>query len=628
MLVWNLWQLRRHTLELARNAAVTSYEKDLLYRQWVSRQGGVYAPVSALLPPNPHLSNVSERDIQTPSGRALTLVNPAYMTRQVHALGLELYKHRGHITSLNPLRPENAPDDWERMALQSFERGVPDRSEIATIEGHRYLRYMRPMRTDVSCLKCHEAQGYKEGDIRGGISVSVPMKEFEVWAREHRRQDLWMQGGVWLCGMAAIGSVGALLKRQQVERDRARTAAEESALRYRTLLDERKCIEDTLRRERDRAQAYLDTVQVIIAALDRSGGITLVNRAGCRLLEREEHELLGGVWFDLCLPKSTDCDRAHTLFSQSIETGENLLKYIELPIVTKSGAVRQIAWHSNLLRDGDGAVSGILCAGEDITERRQLENRLREAQKMEAIGRLAGGVAHDFNNILSATMLNIDLLRQQPHLTEDMRDMLGDLQTETQRAAEIVRQLLMFSQRSVFEYRALDMNLLVGRLVSMLEKLLGERVRIEFKKRAVAAFVEADEGMIGQTLLDICLYARDAMPQGGAIALSTEVMCFEGIPTNAPANRRPGTFVSVTIADSGPGMDEITLNRIFEPFFTTRELGRGAGLGLAAAYGIVVQHGGWVEVESRPGNGTLFRVLLPILVPKTDSIKGGLTSET
>jgi PAS domain S-box-containing protein len=190
--------------------------------------GGVYVPVTDKTRPNPYLGHLPERDITTPSGRALTLMNPAYMMRQVHELDKELYERRGHITSLKPIRPENAPDDWERHALEAFERGVPKVSSVVPLEGQPHLRLMRPLKTEASCLQCHAAQGYKEGDIRGGISVAVPMKDYEAVVQPHQREELFAHGGLWAVGLVAFGVGARQIHRRRRERDQAQAIVRES----------------------------------------------------------------------------------------------------------------------------------------------------------------------------------------------------------------------------------------------------------------------------------------------------------------------------------------------------------------------------------------------------------------
>ena len=176
----NCWSAYTTKLSIVKNSVEDSFNKDTVYRYWVTSHGGVYVPVTAETPPSPYLAHVPERDIVTPSGRKLTLVNPAYMTRQVQVLAQQKYGHRGHITSLMPIRSQNAPDDWERRALESFEKGVPEFAGRSEISGQTYFRFMRPFITEKGCLKCHARQGYKLGDIRGGISLSIP------WQPIHR----------------------------------------------------------------------------------------------------------------------------------------------------------------------------------------------------------------------------------------------------------------------------------------------------------------------------------------------------------------------------------------------------------------------------------------------------------
>ena len=177
-LVRDFWQQKNNAYQAAKLTVMTTLKKDMVYRRWASSNGGVYVPVTEETLPNPYLSHIKERDITTLSGKELTLVNPAYMIRQVHELGNEQYGVRGHITSLKPLRAENAPDKWEREALQAFDSGKQEVIGIVETEGQPYMRLMRPLITEKSCLRCHAKQGYEAGDIRGGISVSAPLKSY------------------------------------------------------------------------------------------------------------------------------------------------------------------------------------------------------------------------------------------------------------------------------------------------------------------------------------------------------------------------------------------------------------------------------------------------------------------
>lgn len=182
-MTWMLIQTRKYTLEAARIQARVAYDKDVIYRRWNAEKGGVYVPVTEDTPPNPHLSDFPERDIETASGVKLTLMNHAYMTRQVHEMEEKALGIRGHLTSLKPIRPENAPDSWETEALHAFENGETEVSEMTELNNMKYMRLMKPLITEESCLKCHASQGYKRGDIYGGISIAIPMKPLLVNSR-------------------------------------------------------------------------------------------------------------------------------------------------------------------------------------------------------------------------------------------------------------------------------------------------------------------------------------------------------------------------------------------------------------------------------------------------------------
>ena len=202
---WNMYQSRESTKKVVLNHAILSLDKDLVYRRWAAEHGGVYVPITGKTPPNPYLAMMPERDVTTSGGKRLTLVNPAYMTRQVFEMDTGHYGAKGHITSLNPLRPENGPDAWERSTLLTFQQQqVLELYAVATMNGQPYLRYMRAMRTEQSCLKCHEHQGYTVGDVRGGISVSVPLAPFLKNERQLALTMAMGHGVIWLLGAGFI----------------------------------------------------------------------------------------------------------------------------------------------------------------------------------------------------------------------------------------------------------------------------------------------------------------------------------------------------------------------------------------------------------------------------------------
>ena len=250
---------------------------------------------------------------------------------------------------------------------------------------------------------------------------------------------------------------------------------------------------------------------------------------------------------------------------------------------------------------------------QDITERRKLEEQLRQSQKMEGIGQLAGGVAHDFNNILAVIQIQADLLKTDNNVTSAQLELASGITNAAQRAANLTRQLLMFSRKQTLQLRDLDFNEVVNDMAKILKRTVGENFELQFKFEVQPMFVHADAGMMDQVLLNLAVNARDAMPKGGRLIIETSAVEFdESVRAKSP-QARPGTFVCLSVSDTGSGIPAEILPHIFEPFFTTKEVGKGSGLGLATVHGIVQQHQGWINVYSETGRGTTFRIYLPRL---------------
>jgi PAS domain S-box-containing protein len=261
--------------------------------------------------------------------------------------------------------------------------------------------------------------------------------------------------------------------------------------------------------------------------------------------------------------------------------------------------------------DAHGHTTHYLAVKEDITDRKALEEQFRQAQKLEGIGQLAGGVAHDFNNILAVMMIRLGFLQKNKSLDQESLETVLDLMMDAKRSASMTKQLLLFSRRSVMEVEVLDLNELVSNLLKMVRRLIGEHVTVRFDPCQNLPSLEADTVMLEQVLMNLSLNARDAMPNGGSLTISIEPVQIDENRVEDNMKMRHGQFVCLSVADTGCGMDEGTLKHIFEPFFTTKEVGKGTGLGLATVHGIVAQHKGWVEVESELGKGTTFKVFLP-----------------
>jgi two-component system, cell cycle sensor histidine kinase and response regulator CckA len=251
------------------------------------------------------------------------------------------------------------------------------------------------------------------------------------------------------------------------------------------------------------------------------------------------------------------------------------------------------------------------CYGVDITDMENLEAQFRQAQKMESIGQLAAGVAHDFNNILTVIQGYADLLKARYDGDAELAGPLKQISDASRRASALTRQLLMFSRKQVLQPKVLDLNAVLRNLHNMLTRLLGEHIAVENNFADTVPSIEADTGMLEQIVMNLAVNARDAMPKGGKLVIETATAEIDAQYVRQRPDARPGQYVRLSVTDSGTGMDRKTLERIFEPFFSTKPVGKGTGLGLATVYGIVKQHKGWVEVKSELGVGTTFDVYIP-----------------
>ncbi len=261
--------------------------------------------------------------------------------------------------------------------------------------------------------------------------------------------------------------------------------------------------------------------------------------------------------------------------------------------------------------DAAGVISHFVAVKEDITEYRSMEEKLRQTQKMDSIGRLAGGVAHDFNNILAVILGNLGLLKESMQTGAEMADTLHEIETAANRAAGLTRQLLLFSRKQVIDTRPVDLNEIVNNVTRMLRRLIGEDIDLVFQGEPTSLRINADAGMIEQVLMNLCVNARDAMPDGGQLIIATRRVELADEPNLMNPEALAGSFILLSVTDTGCGMDADTQRHIFEPFFTTKEVGKGTGFGLANVYGIIRQHNGWIQVTSAPGEGATFQVYLP-----------------
>lgn len=371
-------------------------------------------------------------------------------------------------------------------------------------------------------------------------------------------------------------------------------------------ITDRRQAERALEEYRQRLQAILDHSPALIFMKDRAGRYILTNQLFNRKFLPDGRSPLGLTVFDL-FPKTIAESRSRH-DTAVYDTGK--------PIVCEEFSEEEDGRHTYLsvkfpLRDAAGYVYGMGGIGTDITEKKSLETQYLHAQKMEEFGKLAGGVAHDFNNLLTAILIHVSLLQAPETDAAEIAEGLKQIGEVGQRAAALTRQLLVFSRRQVAQKRSVDLCELVAELTKMLRRLLGENIVLTLRLPEHPVWLDADPGMVEQAVMNLCVNARDAMPEGGAIDVEVAVRA----PGEHPDDTLFGgtRWACLSVRDSGCGMDQATIQRIFEPFFTTKEAGKGTGLGLTIVDTVAKQHGGRVEVDSNPGHGTVFRLLFPAL---------------
>ena len=272
------------------------------------------------------------------------------------------------------------------------------------------------------------------------------------------------------------------------------------------------------------------------------------------------------------------------------------------------------------VRDATGKVINYVAVKRDVTREVELEGQMRQVQKMEAIGKLAGGVAHDFNNILAIISMQASLLKSGGGLSAAQLNFADEIGTTVDRAAALTRQLLLFSHREALQLRDLDLSETVTHTTKLLRRILGETIKVQLNLAAEPMFIHADTGMMDQVLLNLAVNARDAMLQGGRLVIETTGVELDELAVAQCLQARPGSFVCLSVSDTGTGIPPEVMPRIFEPFFTTKGVGKGTGLGLATVFGIVQHHQGWINVETQAGQGTTFKVYLPRLVGMNSKI--------
>ena len=644
--LWNYQAEQQVFRKVARAEARAVIERDALFRRWASSHGGVYVPATPKSPPNEHLSHVPERDILTPSGKLLTLINPAYMTRQVNEMSQDgsVFLGRAHITSLKPLRTENVPDAWETAALRSFEDGAKEVSAMTTMNGKPFMRLMTPFITEQPCLKCHASQGYTAGSVRGGLSVSIPLQPLMDASRGQLAGSLAFHGMIWLLGLGVTGAGARQLSRSARTQMRIEDELHHQAILLEEEIAERQMAQESLQESEFHLRIVADysTNWEYWRLPDNSFLYLSPSALQVTGYSAQEFEADPNLIMAVVHPEDRQRFGNHT----HIRDSHGQILPIELRIVRKNGDVRWISHVCQQVFTPDGTPWGWRASNQDITERKLMEYELFEqAQELEeeiaeretaqnnlealnrtlekridetvadlrhkdqtliqqsrlaSMGEMINNIAHQWRQPLN----NVGLIIQNLQMAyEDGSISQEEFRSDIGNAMEII----MHMSRTIDDFRNFFREdkqkggFLVGNTVRhalefISAALANHEIKVELEEDdGVTAFGYQNE--YAQVLLNILSNAREACVERGTAAPVIKIRI-----------TREQERSVVSIRDNCGGIADDVMPKIFDPYFTTRSPDRGTGIGLYMSKIIIEQNMGGHLTAANTEDGVEFRI--------------------
>jgi PAS domain S-box-containing protein len=583
-LLWNIVYVEKQTRTRADVMARIAFDKDLSFREWVTLHGGVYVPVTADTTPNPYL-DVPGRDEVTRSGKSLTLMNPAYVMRQYYEKFEIQGGVKGHLTSLKPIRPENKPDPWEEQSLIAFEAGKAEANIIETLDGTEYVRFMRPLITTKGCLKCHERQGYKEGDIRGGLSVSVPMAP--LWNIE--RGQVVMLSGIhallWVLGLAGI----VLFGRKILKSERQRGEAQEG-----------------LRKSVDEISDLYNNAPCGYHSVDANGTFLRINETELKWLGYASEEVIGRMRFaDLLTPQSLETFASNFALLKARGWVSNL----EFELHRKDGTVLPVVLSATVVKDAKDHYQMNRATLFDNTERKGIIEALREAKKAAELANRAksdflGNMSHEIRTPMNA-VIGLSDLALKTELTPRQRDYVSKIHNAGISLLGLINDILDFSKIEAGRLTMERVDFGLDKVMDAVISIAGQNAHAKGLELILNVPSDIPQELVGdphrleQVLVNLVGNAVK-FTESGEVELQIALL------------EKTGGKVKLrfTVRDSGIGMTEEQSARLFQPFSqadssTTRKYG-GTGLGLSIVRRLVEMMSGQVWAQSTPGKGSTF----------------------
>jgi PAS domain S-box-containing protein len=571
----------RESRDNALSRARENFQKDVMVRMLINQSGSGYALPDEPNRPNPHRLDPPDRGNNAAGDMPFAMGNPAHMTQFMHELGIPVPELQGHMASLRPLFSENMGDAWEQKALHKLETGPREYWEVSTLSGHSRLRFMGALVTLEGCLRCHAAQGFKVGDIRGGISFTIPLNQDSFLTSGIHNVTttigIWV---IWVLGLMAILLAGRSNLNRLQERGLAETALRESEEQLRTIFD---------------------ASEAGIILVSPKGTIRYANNRMAEMFGTTLQEVVGTHYTGHIheSEKQAGGERLQQVLYGGLDTVSSERRYIRLDGTDFWGH-----FSGKRLNNADGSLNALVGVITDITERKaseeenaRLQAKLQQVQHLENLGSLAGGVAHDMNNVLGAILGLASANIQSLPANSPSHRTLGTIIKAAERGAKMVRSLLNLARRSPAEECELNLNEIIHENVQLLEQSALSKVRLVMNLEDDLRPMRGDASALGNAFMNLCVNSVDAMTDSGTLIVRTRNLGVD--------------WVEVEVEDSGCGMTEDILEKAVVPFFTTKEPGKGTGLGLSLVYSTVKAHHGQMDLESEPGLRTIVRIRFP-----------------
>jgi PAS domain S-box-containing protein len=581
-------------IKQASSEALASYKKDLVTRRWASIHGGVYAPISDSNPPNQYLKHIPERDIETPSGKKLTLINPAYMTRQLHELGNKEFGIKAHVTSLKPLSAGSAPDPWEVNALKLFEQGITSVQEISKVGEKESLHVMFPLYVEESCLKCHGFQGYEVGDVRGGLSASVPLEKFLLVYHQSKEKQIAYHSAVMFLGL-----LGLYLSRKVINKQFKIT---ESALT------------GLLKVEKDllKQKSVFEKAQ----ELGKIGGWEIDLQRNKLLWSDETYKIFGlpqgiDVDYDLVREKVHPDDRGGIAreWSKALKGEEYDFEHKLLV----DGETKWVREKADIVFDENGTAIRAIGFTHDITELKLTQEKAVRLAQMATVGELSAVVAHEVNNPLTGVINYAQIMLNRCGSDGQDKDLLERIVKEGNRMAKTVRSLLVLSHDSGHEKTLNCLEPIISESLDLLSHFLKkDAIRVEINIPGYLPAIKCNAQQVEQVILNILRNAQHALLEGPLAGVAEKHIKIDAESIELDNKN----FVRLSIANNGPNIPEELLGKIKEPFLTTKPSGIGTGLGLSVSNDIMIDHNGMFKIESEPERYTKMILYFPLRLPE------------